>query len=151
MVNKKFQMKSNLLLYCCIARKWVTSLRGPSQRLCARATRCPIWPVRDLNLRPPTPDTNALPLYQLAGNEIEGKISGSNFTLRSSEHIASSLFSAGKFFGSLHRIRLTAWPKYKKEFSVFFKNIRRTSGSVSNRGPSTFAPATRRSSIWATK
>ena len=26
------------------------------------ATLCPIWPVQDLNLRPPAPDTNALPL-----------------------------------------------------------------------------------------
>ena len=28
---------------------------------------CPIWPARDLNLRPPAPETKALPLDQLAG------------------------------------------------------------------------------------
>ena len=64
-----YQIKSNL------------SLRGPFPRRCARAaqllskksrsggeplaTLCPIWPARDLNLRPPTPETNALPLDQL--------------------------------------------------------------------------------------
>ena len=35
---------------------------------------CPIWPVRDLNLRPPAPETNALPLNQLAGNIDSQKI-----------------------------------------------------------------------------
>ena len=62
----------------CITLKRVTSLRGPSPRHCARApqlfsmkcrsggellaTLCPIRPTRDLNLRPPSPETNALPL-----------------------------------------------------------------------------------------
>ena len=66
-----------------ITPKRVTSWRGPSPRHCARATQllskkcrsggeplatlCPIWPARDLNLRPPAPETNALPLDQLAG------------------------------------------------------------------------------------
>ena len=61
----------------------VTSWRGPSPRHCARATPllskkcysggeplvtlCSIWPARDLNLRPSTPETNPLPLDQLAG------------------------------------------------------------------------------------
>ena len=65
----------------CITPKRVTSLWGSSPRHCARATQlfskkcrsggkplatlCPIWPVRDLNLRPPAPETNALPLDQL--------------------------------------------------------------------------------------
>ena len=31
------------------------------------ATLCSIWPARDLNLRPPAPETNAFPLDQLAG------------------------------------------------------------------------------------
>ena len=31
------------------------------------ATLCPIWPARDLNLRPPAPGTNALSLDQLDG------------------------------------------------------------------------------------
>ena len=30
------------------------------------ATLCPIWPARDLNIRAPTPETNAIPLNQLA-------------------------------------------------------------------------------------
>ena len=30
-------------------------------------TLCPIWPTQDLNLKPPAPETNALPLDQLAG------------------------------------------------------------------------------------
>ena len=65
----------------CITPKRVTSLRGPSPRHWARATqllskKChsigehlstlrPVWPARDLNLRPPAPETNALPLDQL--------------------------------------------------------------------------------------
>ena len=28
---------------------------------------CPIWLARDMNLRPPAPETNALPIDQLAG------------------------------------------------------------------------------------
>ena len=34
------------------------------------ATLCPIWPARDLNLKPPAPETNALPLDQLAGPRL---------------------------------------------------------------------------------
>ena len=67
--------------------KRVTSLRGPSPRHCARAaklllkcrssgvplaTLCLITPARDLNLGPPDPETDALPLdqqiYQLHSN-----------------------------------------------------------------------------------
>ena len=67
----------------CNTPKRVTSWRGPSPRHCSWATqllskkrrsggnplttRCPISPARDLNLRPPAPETNALPLDQLAG------------------------------------------------------------------------------------
>ena len=68
----------------CITPKRVTSLRGPSPCHCAHATQlllkkcrsggetlatllCPIWPTRDLNLRPPAPETKGLPLDQLAG------------------------------------------------------------------------------------
>ena len=40
--------------------------RGPSPHHCARATLCPIWPIRGLNLRSPAPETNAVPLDQLA-------------------------------------------------------------------------------------
>ena len=68
----------------CITPKRVTtaSWRGPSSRHCIRATRlllkkyrslgealatmCPILSARDLNLKPPAPGTNALPLDQLA-------------------------------------------------------------------------------------
>ena len=62
----------------CSTPKRVTSWRGPSPRHCARATQllskkccsgggplatlCPIWPARDLNLWPPAPEPNALPL-----------------------------------------------------------------------------------------
>ena len=65
----------------CNTPRRVTSWRGPSPCHCARATQllskkcrnggeplatlCPIWPARDLNLRPPAPETNALPLDQL--------------------------------------------------------------------------------------
>ena len=64
-----------------ITPKRVTSWRGPSPRHCARATQllwkkcrsggeplatlCPIRPAQDLNLRPPDPEMNALPLDQL--------------------------------------------------------------------------------------
>ena len=71
------------LCICCVTPKRSTSLRDPSPRHCPRATQlhskkcrnggepfatlCPIWPVRDLNLGSPAPETNALPLDQLAG------------------------------------------------------------------------------------
>ena len=60
--------------------KQVTSLRGPSPRHCARATQllsknvgkvatlCLIWLDRDLNLKSPALETNALLLDQLAGS-----------------------------------------------------------------------------------
>ena len=67
----------------CITPKRVTSSQDRSPRHCARATQllaktccscaeplatlCPIWPVRDLNLRPLAPQTNVLPLDHLAG------------------------------------------------------------------------------------
>ena len=67
----------------CITPKRVTCWQGPLPRHCARATQllskkylsdgeplaalCPIWPARDLNLRPFAPETNVLPLDQLAG------------------------------------------------------------------------------------
>ena len=67
-------------------------MRGPSPRHCARATqlrskKCRSGgkslvtlsdlPVRDLKLGPPTPETNALPLDQLAGakNTNDQKVS----------------------------------------------------------------------------
>ena len=74
----KILIWSNQIFYytCCITPKRVTSLRGPSPRNCARvtqlllkkcrsggetlATLCPIWKARDLNLRSPAPETNAL-------------------------------------------------------------------------------------------
>ena len=69
----------------CITPKRVTSFSGPiyaSLRLRATqifskkcrsggeplTTLCLIIPVRDLNLRPPAPETTALPLDQLAGS-----------------------------------------------------------------------------------
>ena len=76
------RVKSNLLLYSLYHRKRVTSLRGPSPRHYARETqllskKCgsggePLATLsnltaRDLNLRPPAPETNALPLDKLAG------------------------------------------------------------------------------------
>ena len=68
-----------------ITPKGVTSLRGPSPRHCTRATQllskkcrnggeplatlCWIWLAWNLILRPPAPETNALPLDQLAGSK----------------------------------------------------------------------------------
>ena len=65
-----------------IKPKHVTSLWGPSSCHCTRATQllskkypsggeplatlCPIWSARDLSFKPPAPETNALPLDQLA-------------------------------------------------------------------------------------
>ena len=61
--------------------KRAMSSRGPSPHHCARATQlllkcrssgkqlaalCLIRPVRELNLRPPAPETNTLPLNQQA-------------------------------------------------------------------------------------
>ena len=73
----------NAHLYTCSNMlKRVTRWCGPSPRHCARAkqflskkcrsdgepvaTLRSIWPARDLNLRPPAPETNALPLDQQA-------------------------------------------------------------------------------------
>ena len=63
--------------------------RNPSPRHCSRATQflskkccssdeplatlCSILPVRDLNLRPPAPETHALPIDQLAGPWCQNK------------------------------------------------------------------------------
>ena len=73
----------SILLLCtrCIIPKHVTSLRGPFPRHCDRAkhlfskkcssgcdslaTPCPIRPAKDLNLKPPVPDTNLLLLDNL--------------------------------------------------------------------------------------
>ena len=78
--------KSNQILHYthCNTPKRITSWRGPSPRHCARATQllskkchsggeplatlCPTWTAQDLNLRPPAPETNALPLDQLASH-----------------------------------------------------------------------------------
>ena len=82
-INQEMYQINQIFHYTrCNTPKRVTSWRGPSPRHCARATQllskkyrsggeplatlCPIWPVRDLNLRPPAPETNALPLDQLA-------------------------------------------------------------------------------------
>ena len=61
-----------------LCKSTLTSWRGPSPRHCPRATQllskkcgsggqplatlCVIWPARDLNLGPPAPETNILPL-----------------------------------------------------------------------------------------
>ena len=103
-ITKKYVITTNWitskLLYCIsnqifhytryITPKRVTSLRGPYPRHCARVTqllskKCrsggellvtlyPIWPAWDLNLRPPDPETNALPLDHLAGLHLTFKI-----------------------------------------------------------------------------
>ena len=75
-------IESNQSFHCssCITPKCVTSLRGRTPRHCPRATqllskKCrrgdepvatlsSIWPAWDLSLRPPAPETNALPLDQ---------------------------------------------------------------------------------------
>ena len=78
--------KSNIPLYSLYYAEASTTLRGPSPRLCAGATQllskkccsggeplvtqCSIRPVRYLNLRPPAPEANALPLDQLAGSTM---------------------------------------------------------------------------------
>ena len=85
LLEYKCYWRSNQIFHYtrCKTPKRVTSWRGPSPRHCARATQllskkccsggeplatlCPIWPARDLNLRPPASETNALPLDQLAG------------------------------------------------------------------------------------
>ena len=83
--NFTLKTKSNQIFHTrSIMPKRVTSLRGPFPRRCFRAkqlfsnkcrtgdkpliTLCPIWPARDLNLRPFAPETNAFPLDQLAGH-----------------------------------------------------------------------------------
>ena len=83
-----WQISANQIFDCtrCSTPKRVTSLRGPSLRHCARATQllskkccsgveplatlCPIWPARDLNLWLPAPESNALPLDQLADKSV---------------------------------------------------------------------------------
>ena len=49
------------------------------------ATLCSISPTRDLNLRPPAPETNALPLDQLAGKPLF------NYAVVLAGHISASL------------------------------------------------------------
>ena len=77
---------SNLSLYMLCYAEAFTELAGPNSSHCAYrqysffrrilfcigseplATLYPIWPARDLNLRLPDPETNALPLDQLASD-----------------------------------------------------------------------------------
>ena len=67
------QMKPKLILH--IAGPISASLRPATQLLSKKchnggeplATLCPIWPARELNITPPTLETNTLPLDQLAG------------------------------------------------------------------------------------
>ena len=75
--------KSNLSLYSLYYAKACNEFVGPisaslrlatqllSKKCCSGSkpltTLCLIWPVRDLNLRSPVPETNPLPLDQLAG------------------------------------------------------------------------------------
>ena len=70
----------------CNTPKRVTSWWGPCPRHCAGTTQlllkkcrsggeqqaklCPILPARDLYLRPPAPEMNALPLDQMAGRNF---------------------------------------------------------------------------------
>ena len=78
-----FYRKSNLSLYPLYYAEACNELAGIISRHCASATQlilkkytcsggepltslCPIWPVRNLNLRPPAPKTNALSLDQQA-------------------------------------------------------------------------------------
>ena len=81
-INKIF--KSNFLLYLLHYATACYEMAGPisalfrqratqllSKKCCSDgeslATLCPIWPTQDLNLRPPAPKANELPLDQLAG------------------------------------------------------------------------------------
>ena len=82
-MQKPHKLSNQVFHYtCCNMLKRVMSWRGPSPRHCARATQllskkcrsggkplatlCPIWSARHLNLRPPAPETTALPCDQLA-------------------------------------------------------------------------------------
>ena len=72
-VNKKPSLKKRST---GSVRNWLTDRRRfwnlPVEKILTGsiskplATLCPIWPARDLILRPPAPETNALPLDQLA-------------------------------------------------------------------------------------
>ena len=89
----------------CNTPERVMSWRGSSLRHCAWATQlllkkchnggeplatlCPIWPARDLNLRPPVPGTNALQLDQLCQTLLVKKLKGS---MRNLFNVASPNF-----------------------------------------------------------
>ena len=101
------QIKSNFSLHSLQYAEACNELAGPSPHHCARtaqllskkccsggkplATLCPIWPARDLNLRPPATETNPLPLDQLAGTT----------------YCCESLFTVMNFAKSKHRATLT--------------------------------------------
>ena len=82
----------------CITPKRVMSWRGPSLSHCSRstpllskkyrsggeplATLSPIWPARDLNIRPPAPEMNESTLDQLAGISKHFKITRKQRSIR---------------------------------------------------------------------
>ena len=82
-IGVDFLFKSNLSLYLMYHAEACNELAGAHSRVIAPGQRsffrrnvaelailCPIWPARDLNLRSPAPETNALPLDQLAGADF---------------------------------------------------------------------------------
>ena len=85
------QIKSNLSLYSlCYTEAWNEFAKPTSASVRLLATQliskkccssdepleilCPNWPTRDLNLWPPAPETNALPLDQLPSLWLEDSI-----------------------------------------------------------------------------
>ena len=129
----------------CNTPKRVTSLRGTSPRHCARATHlllkkchnggeplatlCPIWPVRELNLRPPAPETNALPLDQLSlfqmipffflRNFLALKPKSRNLLLQNlvqkRSHGSQTAIRVSRWYKSLHHFKVQLFPSYKQK------------------------------------
>ena len=122
-------IKSFIIL--AVLRQNVKSLQRPFPCHCAQATQlvskkgcsdgeplatlCPIWPARNLTLRPRAPETKALPLDQLAG-----KVTVNNFN--SIKNLAGMSLTASKR-------NTLCW-----EFTIDFKNIRFFFLHLCNRG-----------------
>ena len=63
-----YQLKSYFRLYFDARAKQQLLSKDEAPRWSTYGNTVSIWPAWDSNLRPPAPDTNALPIYQLASS-----------------------------------------------------------------------------------
>ena len=138
----KIKIKLNQIFHYtrCITLKSVTSWRAhllvivPGKHCSYRRNvaavtrrwqhRCPIWPGRDLDLRPLAQETNALPLDQLAGHieRVQPKIY-LKFRVKSFyDAIRTKTQRIAEIFGTQHLFNFSLW--LKLYVCMMYKNLK---------------------------